>query len=340
MTVLVGIILTMMVLYGGFTVGRLIGIKKLSKLLLETGRLSAENTKLADLVLALKDERLLLAEDMPEIGEPKALGPAHPEALVVVRVEPSGIDRLLDLMRTLPLTRVETRSHEGYDDAGLDGLVIYHFGDLAIRDAANRFKNWSPDLLYRGAWVGVLKEEQMVRAREIIDHRIADAVAWAEDKERAEETSPFLRMMARADRLLEEAGKPPDHSWRKHPDLCCGRANDSRAGWPEKGGEMTAVAGVFLVVCFFLGTLVPLMLLNGWALSVMWGWFLVPLGLPPIGMAMAIGIGSIIGLLQHTPAAKPLKKGKELEDWLNRLGNAVLKVGVVLLVGWIAHKCM
>lgn len=37
--------------------------------------------------------------------------------------------------------------------------------------------------------------------------------------------------------------------------------------------------------------------LRGWILSVMWGWFAVPLGLMAIGLWHACGVSSLIGLL-------------------------------------------
>ena len=52
-----------------------------------------------------------------------------------------------------------------------------------------------------------------------------------------------------------------------------------------------ATFGAFVLI-LILG--IPLALLNGWALSVMWGWFIVPLGAPALGLIQAIGITYVV----------------------------------------------
>ena len=41
---------------------------------------------------------------------------------------------------------------------------------------------------------------------------------------------------------------------------------------------------------------IPLLIYRGFVLSILWAWFLVPLGLPEIGIAHALGVSVIIGL--------------------------------------------
>lgn len=48
--------------------------------------------------------------------------------------------------------------------------------------------------------------------------------------------------------------------------------------------------------------IVPLALLRGWVLSLLWGWFIVPLGVPAVGVVHAIGIAFVVGMF--TSAAK------------------------------------
>jgi len=98
---------------------------------------------------------------------------------------------------------------------------------------------------------------------------------------------------------------------------------------------MGAIIGVLLAI----GVVVGMALLDGLVLSVMWGWFLVPLGLPPIGLAMAIGIGAIVSLVTSTHVHKS-RKGEEIDELVESLINAVLKLVILLVVGWIAHKCL
>lgn len=45
--------------------------------------------------------------------------------------------------------------------------------------------------------------------------------------------------------------------------------------------------------------------INGWVLSILWSWFLVPLGVPAVNTAHAIGIATIASLLCHQPRKTP-----------------------------------
>ena len=72
--------------------------------------------------------------------------------------------------------------------------------------------------------------------------------------------------------------------------------------------------------------------LNGWVLSVLWGWFFIPLGFMKIGIAHAIGLACIVSFLIN-------KVGLKKEDI--SLLNAVVQIISVslasLLIGYIAH---
>ncbi len=55
-------------------------------------------------------------------------------------------------------------------------------------------------------------------------------------------------------------------------------------------------------ILLFLGVLaiiVPLSIWKGFVLSILWGWFLVPLGVPAIGTAHAIGIAVLVSMLTY-----------------------------------------
>lgn len=51
------------------------------------------------------------------------------------------------------------------------------------------------------------------------------------------------------------------------------------------------------VLVFSLLALVPLVLLNCYVIATLWGWFLVPLGLPAVTMAHAFGIDALLSYL-------------------------------------------
>ena len=88
----------------------------------------------------------------------------------------------------------------------------------------------------------------------------------------------------------------------------------------------------------FLALVPPLILWNSWILSVLWGWFVVPLGIPAIGVAHAFGLFILVKLFHN----RRLTRDEEVnEDFIvkqvlfNLFGGAV-----TLLMGWIAQGFM
>jgi hypothetical protein len=60
------------------------------------------------------------------------------------------------------------------------------------------------------------------------------------------------------------------------------------------------LAGVgVLGVVFAIGAMAALW--RGWVLATIWGWFLVPMGAPALGVLSAIAIALIAGFLTHQP---------------------------------------
>ncbi len=83
-------------------------------------------------------------------------------------------------------------------------------------------------------------------------------------------------------------------------------------------------------------------LFRGYALSVLWGWFMVPtLGLPHLSVVQAIGIAMVVSFLTH-------KDTSDLQKKEEGTGAAIAR-GVVLVVlyplialgfGWVVHQYM
>jgi hypothetical protein len=99
------------------------------------------------------------------------------------------------------------------------------------------------------------------------------------------------------------------------------------------------VAGCLGTLILGVGAEVAGALLNGWVLSVLWGWFLVPLGIPPILILHAIGVGVTISLLtSHGP------KGKDERTSTEKMREAIafmfMTPLVALAMGWIVHSFM
>lgn len=96
---------------------------------------------------------------------------------------------------------------------------------------------------------------------------------------------------------------------------------------------------LLLVFLAFIGLLaiIPLAIIfNAFVLYKMWGWFLVPLGLPQIGMAHAWGLAILIGMF--TVRSKIQSKDKK-----ERIAEGVtmaLSPFMALLFGYIAHRMM
>lgn len=77
-----------------------------------------------------------------------------------------------------------------------------------------------------------------------------------------------------------------------------------------------------------------LMIEQGWAISVLWAWFIVPLGVQALSIPAAIGVGITISMMH-------VKKGnKEDGEWYETIGFAVLKPLLAVGIGWIVKQFM
>lgn len=96
------------------------------------------------------------------------------------------------------------------------------------------------------------------------------------------------------------------------------------------------LAKVILGAQIVLVVLVVNALLRGLALSVLWGWFVEPLGVPGINVAEAIGLNLLIGLVTMS-----ISDAQAAAEKKNPFGQAFLisasSCGLALLLGWIVH---
>ncbi len=73
---------------------------------------------------------------------------------------------------------------------------------------------------------------------------------------------------------------------------------------------------------------------NGWALAILWGWFLVPLGAPKITIPLAIGVSLIYSFF-----TSDLKKESfEDDDWVISVVKAIGFPLLFLAFGSIVHS--
>lgn len=92
------------------------------------------------------------------------------------------------------------------------------------------------------------------------------------------------------------------------------------------------MAALFVIGLIFVGVV-----LRGWALSTLWAWFLVPIGVPAIGIATALGISVIIGLFTvHLNNDKIKISNKSSPELIgNVLAKAIGGPLMSVFVGWV-----
>lgn len=88
------------------------------------------------------------------------------------------------------------------------------------------------------------------------------------------------------------------------------------------------VAGVFVAAMTFVSAL-----MNGWVLTKLWSWFVVPIfHLPGLGLVQAIGIGVMVSFLTYQTQPRGDESGK---DALMRiLESAVIHPLIVVVIGY------
>ncbi len=111
---------------------------------------------------------------------------------------------------------------------------------------------------------------------------------------------------------------------------------------------------LFGFLCLTPITITLTTVMEGFTLSFLWGWFLVPLGLPNISVIHAFGIALTARFFSKrlkTPKRKEKKKGtdekldddkitKEAGDLLYQTFVYVTACGLTILIGFIVHKLM
>lgn len=81
--------------------------------------------------------------------------------------------------------------------------------------------------------------------------------------------------------------------------------------------------------------LVPTVMWGGYVVSVLWGWFIVPLGAPPVGIAHALGL-----MLMASLPLLGLAKAKDEDDALFTIIKSWVISLLALGCGWLYHAFM
>lgn len=96
-----------------------------------------------------------------------------------------------------------------------------------------------------------------------------------------------------------------------------------------------------MVGCLILLALFPVAAFaRGYALSWLWAWFVVPLGIMPISLVWALGISLIMYVLtDHSTSSE--YSGKEMSEIVGIFfSNALIQPVLVLAMGWAYHYFM
>lgn len=101
---------------------------------------------------------------------------------------------------------------------------------------------------------------------------------------------------------------------------------------------MEAMAGALIIIVVFVAAfVVAAALWRGYVLSVLWGWFFVPIfHLPPLGVAQAIGIALVVGMFTMSTQ----KDGDKESGVSHKLGVIFLAPALALGVGWVIKQWM
>jgi len=92
---------------------------------------------------------------------------------------------------------------------------------------------------------------------------------------------------------------------------------------------LVALAGILALVAVAV-------IVNGYVLSVLWGWFIVTtFEARPLGVANAIGLACVVGYLTHQYRPKTTADKNDFEAFVDSLVHIVTRPAVALLAGWV-----
>jgi hypothetical protein len=90
-----------------------------------------------------------------------------------------------------------------------------------------------------------------------------------------------------------------------------------------------------MIVLFLIPYAILLTILRGWTISVVWGWFIVPMGAPSIGIAQAIGLSCFASIFTIGLKTDVADQGDEVERVVTAILNAVVSYALILGTAYI-----
>ena len=104
-----------------------------------------------------------------------------------------------------------------------------------------------------------------------------------------------------------------------------------------KDEEKSCLSVIFALIAIPV-ILVLSSVLNGFVLTILWKWFMIPVfSLPAINVPQAIGISMLISFLTHQQNGNKKEDKEQFELWVSLLFNALLNPLLVLGIAWIVQ---
>ena len=98
---------------------------------------------------------------------------------------------------------------------------------------------------------------------------------------------------------------------------------------------------IVVAVCGLLALLVLGSIWRGYALTVLWAWFVVPVfHLPVLSIAPAIGLSLIVSFLTYQSDAKTPTDDSATDAFVKATLSTILMPLAALCIGWIVHQFM
>lgn len=97
---------------------------------------------------------------------------------------------------------------------------------------------------------------------------------------------------------------------------------------------LASIGKFVLYTLLFLSIIIPYTIVRGFVVSILWGWFITPFGLPAISLPLAIGLSLTIGYITSKTADN--HKDDRETDWTKFTANLIGPL-VVLTLGYVVH---
>ncbi len=101
--------------------------------------------------------------------------------------------------------------------------------------------------------------------------------------------------------------------------------------------KLGIAVGSVIVLLFIIMIIIGIIVIHGFVIKMMWGWFLTPLGLPALSIVHAVGLGLLFKYLtwQHS------KNDKEEDASISlKLITAIIYPFLILGLGYITYLFM